>query len=62
MIGYSIVQLVIMAIIVCAVIGIGLVAIRASGVQVPGWVMQIVWIVVIAVVAIFAIKFLMGVM
>lgn len=59
--GYSIVQLVIWLIIVCAVIGIGLIAIRASGIQIPGWVIQIFWIVVIAVVAIVAIKFLVGV-
>jgi hypothetical protein len=58
--GYSLVHLVVIAIIVAAVIGIALVAIRASGVALPGWVMQIFWIVVVAVVAIFAIKLLLS--
>ncbi len=60
MIPGSIVSFVILAIIVCAVIGIGLVAIRASGVPIPGWAVQIFWIVVIAIVAVFAIKVLMS--
>lgn len=58
----SIVQLVILAIVVGAVIGIGLVAIRASGVQVPQWVIQILTILVVAVFAIFAIKILISMM
>ena len=61
MIGYSLIQLVITLIIVCAVVGIALVAVRASGVQIPAWVVQIGWIVLIALVAILAIKFLVGV-
>jgi len=58
--GYGLVHLVILAIIVCAVVGIALIAIRASGVAIPGWVVQIDWIVVIALVAIFAIRILVG--
>ena len=60
MMGYSIVQMVIMLIIVCAVIGIAMVAIRQSGVAVPQWVFTIAWIVIVALVAIFAIRFLVG--
>lgn len=48
--GYSLVQIVIIA--------IGVVVIRQMGVAIPGWVAQIGWIVVIAVVGIFAIKVL----
>lgn len=51
---------VIWCILVAAIIGIALVAIHASGVRIPGWVMQIGWIVLVAIVAILAIKFLMG--
>jgi hypothetical protein len=58
--GYSIVQLAIFLIIACAVVGIALVAIRQSGVAVPGWAVTIFWIVVVALVAIFAIKLLVG--
>jgi len=58
--GYSLVQVVIFAIVICAVIGIALVAIRQSGVAIPQWAITIFWIVVVAIVAIFAIKFLVG--
>jgi len=56
----SVAHLVILAIIVAAVVGIGAIAIRASGVSVPQWVISIFWIVVIALVAIFAIRVVMG--
>jgi hypothetical protein len=59
--GYSLVQLVIFVIVICAVIGIALVAIRQSGASIPQWAVSIFWIVVVALVAIFAIKVLMGV-
>lgn len=58
--GYSIAQLVIWLIVICAVIGIGLIAIKASGIQIPGWVIQIGWIVIVALIAICAIKFLVA--
>jgi hypothetical protein len=58
--GGSIVHFVIVAIIVAAVVGIGLVVFRQSGIPVPSWAAQIVWICVVAVVAIFAIKFLLS--
>lgn len=54
----DIVHLAILAIIICAVIGIAAVAIRASGVSIPPWVITIAWIVLVAVVAIVAIRFL----
>jgi hypothetical protein len=59
--GYSLIHLVILAIIVCAVVGIALVAIRASGVSIPDWAVRIFWIVVVAVIAILAIRFLVGI-
>ena len=56
----GIVGLAVWLIIVAAVVAIVFIACRAMGVEIPGWVVQIFWIVVIAIVAIVAIKFLVG--
>jgi uncharacterized protein (DUF983 family) len=56
--GYSLTQLAIAAIIIagiCAVVWIGM---RAMGVSPPAWFVQIVWVIVVVVVCVFAIKFL----
>lgn len=58
--GYSLVQLVIMFIVLCGVIGILIVVMRQTGVQVPGWVINIAWIVLVCFVAIFAIRLIMS--
>lgn len=50
---------VVIAIIVAAVIGIGLIVARVSGVEVPGWVIQIGWILLVAIIGIAAIHLLM---
>jgi hypothetical protein len=47
-------------IIVAAVAAIVWVALRTMGVAIPGWVMQVFWILVVAVVCILTIKFLVG--
>jgi hypothetical protein len=47
-------------IIVAAIAAIVFVACKAMGVAIPGWVVNVFWIVVIAVVCILAIKFLVG--
>ena len=47
-------------ILIAACVAIALIAIRAMGIDVPSWVIQILWVVVIAVVAIAAIRFLLG--
>jgi hypothetical protein len=54
------VSLAIWIIIVAAVAAIVFVALRTMGVAIPGWVVQIFWIVVVAIVCILAIKFLVG--
>ena len=59
-VGGSILQWVILVIVVAAVIGIVLVALRKFGVAIPDWAVQIFWIVVVAIVAIGAIKIVMG--
>lgn len=48
-------------IIVAAIAAIVFVACKAMGVAIPAWVIQVFWILVIAVVCILAIKFLVGV-
>jgi uncharacterized protein (DUF983 family) len=60
MIGGSLIQIIIAAIVLAGVIGIALIAIRQAGLNIPSWVIQIFWIVVVVVVAVFAIRFLMG--
>ncbi len=53
--GYSLVHLVIVAIIVCGVVAVGVIVIRAMGLNIPAWVVQIFWVVVAVVVGILAI-------
>jgi hypothetical protein len=59
-VAWSIGQLMIVIIVVAAVIGIAMIAVRASGIAIPSWVTQIVWIVIVVFVAVLAIKFLIG--
>jgi hypothetical protein len=47
-------------IIVAALAAIVFVALKAMNVAVPPWVLNIVWIVLVAIVAVLAIKFLVG--
>lgn len=46
-------------VIIAAVIAVVLVACKAMGVAIPSWVSHVLWIVVIALVCVWAIKFLM---
>ena len=46
-------------IIVAAVIAIVYIACRQMGVAIPAWAVQVFWVLVVAVVCIFAIKFLL---
>lgn len=46
-------------IIIAAVIAIVYIACRQMGVAIPGWVVQVFWVLVVAVVCIFAIRFLL---
>jgi hypothetical protein len=54
------VSLAIWVIIIAAVIAIVFVALRKFGIAIPEWVVQVFWIVVVAIVCIVAIKFLVG--
>ncbi len=54
------VNLAILVVIIAAVVALVYVALRAFKITIPEWVITIFWIVVIAVVVIFAIKLLAG--
>ncbi len=56
--GLSFIQLVIAIIIVVGVVAILFLVFRQLGIAIPGWVIQIFWIVVLVVVAILAVKFI----
>lgn len=54
--GMSFVQLAIWIVVIAAVVALVYVALRKFGIQIPEWVVQVFWIVVVAFVVIFAIK------
>lgn len=56
MIAISLPQLLIYIVIVAACIALVYVALQQFGIQIPNWVVQVFWIVVVAMVVIFAIK------
>ncbi len=58
--SYTLIQWIIIAIVFAGIVGIALVVIRQAGIAIPGWVIQILWIVLAVVVAVVAIKFLAG--
>ena len=51
---------IILAIVAAGIIGIALIAIRAAGLDIPPWVIQILWIVLVVLVAVVAIRFLLS--
>lgn len=60
--GMSIIQIIVIAIVVAAVIAIAFAVAKHFGINIPPVIIFIFWIVVIAAVAIFAIKLLWGMM
>ena len=58
--GYSIGQLLILVVVVAACVGLVLIACRQFGVQIPPWVGQVLAIVVVAFVIIFAIRLVLS--
>lgn len=59
-VGGGIINLLIYVIVIGAVIGIVYVALQQFGVAIPAWATKIFWIVVVAFVAIFAIKLILS--
>ena len=58
--AYSVGQIVVIAIVIAGIIGIAFIAGRQAGIAIPPFVIQIGWILLCVVVAIFAVRFLMG--
>lgn len=56
--GWGLVEIIIAVIIIGAAIGIMYIALQKFGVAIPPWAIQIFWIVIVAFVAIFAIRLL----
>ncbi len=57
--GWDIGHILIIVIIIAACIGIAVIAFRVFEVKPPPWAIQMFWVVVVAAVAIFAIRFLL---
>lgn len=57
--GFSIGELAIAVVIIAAVVALVYVALRQFGVAIPGWVQQVFWILIVAVVVIAAIRLVM---
>lgn len=58
--GWSLGSILITIVVIAACVGIVLVALKVFGVKPPVWAVQIFWIVLVAVVAILAIKFVLS--
>ena len=58
--GYSIGELMIGVIIVAAIIAITYIALKGFGIPIPPWFMQIVLVIVLCIVAVFAIRLIMS--
>ncbi len=57
---YTLIHWILVCIVIAGIIGIFLVVVRQAGIDIPGWVIQILWIVLAVVVSVIAIKFLAG--
>jgi hypothetical protein len=57
---WGLVDIIIAVVIIAAIIGIMYVALRQFGVAIPQWAVTIFWICIVAIVAIFAIRFVAG--
>lgn len=58
--GYTFGEIAVALIIIAAVVAVVYVALHQFGVAIPPWVIQIMWICVVTVVAIIAIRFLLS--
>ena len=58
--AWSFGQVLIAIVVIAACIALVFVACRQFGITIPGWLIQVFWIVAVAVVVIFAIKLLLG--
>ncbi len=58
--GYTFGEIAIAIIIIAAVVAVVYIALRQFGVAIPPWVIQIFWVMCVAVVAILAVRFLLS--
>jgi hypothetical protein len=58
--GFSIAQICIFVVLIAACIALVYVALNQFGIAIPGWVVQVFWIVIVAFVVIFAIRLVMS--
>ena len=58
--NYSLGQILISVVVIAACVAIVLVAVRYFGIAIPSWAVSIFWIVIVACVAIFAIRFVLS--
>lgn len=56
--SFSIIHLIIVAMVIAGCVGILIVVLRQAGVAIPPWVTTIFWIVLVVVVGVVAVKFL----
>jgi uncharacterized protein (DUF983 family) len=56
--GYSLTQLAVAVIILAGICAVVWIAMRAMGVSPPPWIVQVLWVVVVVVVCVCAVKFL----
>ena len=56
--GWGLIQWAIFIVIIAAIVAVVFVALKQFGIAIPGWVITIFWILVVAVVCIGAIRFL----
>lgn len=58
--GYSLAHILILIVVLAACCALVWIALNQFGVSIPGWVMQVFWVVVVAFVVIFAIKLVLS--
>lgn len=58
--GYSLAHLLIAVVVIAACIALVYIALQQFGIAIPGWVIQVFWVVVVAFVIIFAIKLVLS--
>ena len=58
--GWSLGEVLIAIVIIAAIVAVVYVALKGFGIPVPPWAIQILWIVLLAVLAVFAIKLILS--
>lgn len=59
--SYSIGQIAIAIVIIAAIVAVVIVVVKQMGIAIPGWFLTILWILLAAVIGVFAVRFLMSI-